>query len=192
MAVYGYARVSSKSQEDGFGLEVQRGKLVEAGAERVFEDVFTGTTMDRPAWDEVDALLAEGDTLVVAKLDRIARTASGGCAAVRDLVDRGVSVRVLNMGLVEDTPVGRMMLTVMFAMAEFERDMIVERLSEGKAAAKLKEGYREGRPRADIDGERFAELRAAVAAGAITVREAASALGVSESTWRRRCADAAA
>lgn len=192
MAVYGYARVSSKSQEDGFGLEVQRGKLLEAGAERVFEDVYTGTTMDRPAWDEVESLLSEGDTLVVAKLDRIARTAAGGCAAVRDLVDRGVSVRVLNMGLVEDTPVGRMMLTVMFAMAEFERDMIVERLSEGKAAARLKEDYREGRPRAEIDAALFAELRDMVAAGEITVVEAAAALGVSESTWRRRCADVAA
>lgn len=192
MAVYGYARVSSKSQEDGFGLEVQRGKLVEAGAERVFEDVFTGTTMSRPAWDELEALLCAGDTLVVAKLDRIARTASGGCAAVRDLVDRGVSVRVLNMGLVEDTPVGRMMLTVMFAMAEFERDMIVERLSEGKAAAKLKDGYREGRPRTEIDAERFDELRGMVAVGAVTVRDAARRLGVSESTWRRRCADVGA
>lgn len=192
MSVYGYARVSSRSQEDGFGLEVQRAKLLEAGAERVFEDVFTGTTMDRPAWDELYPMLACGDTLVVAKLDRIARTASGGCAAVRELVDRGVSVRVLNMGLVEDTPVGRMMLTVMFAMAEFERDMIVERLSEGKAAARLKEGYREGRPRAEVDAELFAELRGMVSCGEITVREAASALGVSESTWRRRCADAAA
>lgn len=192
MTVFGYARISSRSQEDGFGLEVQRGKLMEAGAERVFEDVFTGTTMDRPAWDELYPMLGAGDTLVVAKLDRIARTASGGCAAVRDLVDRGVSVRVLNMGLVEDTPVGRMMLTVMFAMAEFERDMIVERLSEGKAAAKLKEGYREGRPRAEIDDGLFAELREAVGSGAVTVRDAARRLGVSESTWRRRCADVGA
>ena len=192
MAVYGYARVSGRSQEDGFGLEVQRRKLAEAGAERVFEDVFTGTTMDRPAWDELDGLLAAGDTLVVAKLDRVARTAAGGCAAVRDLVERGVSVRVLNMGLVEDTPVGRMMLTVMFAMAEFERDMIVERMAEGKALARAREGYREGRPRAEVDAALFADLREKVGAGEMTVREAARELGVSESTWRRRCADAAA
>lgn len=188
MTVYGYARVSSRSQGDGFGLEVQRAKLLAAGAERVFEDVFTGTTMDRPAWDALDALLEAGDTLVVAKLDRIARTAAGGCAAVRDLVDRGVSVRVLNMGLVEDTPVGRMMLTVMFAMAEFERDMIVERLAEGKAAARSRPGYREGRPRAEVDAGRLAELRGLVDAGEMTARAAAAELGVSESTWRRRCA----
>lgn len=167
-------------------MEVQRAKLREAGAERVFEDVFTGTTMDRPAWDELDALLCGGDTLVVAKLDRIARTASGGCAAVRDLVDRGVSVRVLNMGLVEDTPVGRMMLTVMFAMAEFERDMIVERLSEGKAVARQREGYREGRPRAVIDEGELVELCGKVDAGEISGREAARRLGVSDATFRRR------
>ena len=184
--MYGYARISSRSQEDGFGLEVQRAKLRDAGAERVFEDVFTGTTMDRPAWDELNALLGGGDTLVVAKLDRIARTAQGGCAAVRDLVDRGVSVRVLNMGLVEDTPVGRMMLTVMFAMAEFERDMIVERLSEGKAVARQREGYREGRPRAVIDEGELRELCGKVDAGEISGREAARILGVSDATFRRR------
>lgn len=190
--IYGYARVSSRSQEDGFGLEVQRAKLRDAGAERVFEDVFTGTTMDRPAWDELCGLLAAGDTLVVAKLDRIARTAAGGCAAVRDLVERGISVRVLNMGLVEDTPVGRMMLTVMFAMAEFERDMIVERLADGKAEARQRDGYREGRPCANVDEELFADLREKVGAREITVKEAARTLNVSESTWRRRCADVAA
>lgn len=184
--VYGYARVSSRSQEDGFGLDVQRSKLVEAGAERVFEDVFTGTTMDRPAWDELCAALSAGDTLVVAKLDRIARTASGGCAAVRDLVDRGVSVRVLNMGLVEDTPVGRMMLTVMFAMAEFDRDMIVERLSEGKAAARSKPGYREGRPPKELDEGLFDELRPRIETGELSRRRAAEMLGVSARTLGRR------
>lgn len=184
--VYGYARVSSRSQEDGFGLDVQRSKLVEAGAERVYEDVFTGTTMDRPAWDELCAALSAGDTLVVAKLDRIARTASGGCAAVRDLVDRGVSVRVLNMGLVEDTPVGRMMLTVMFAMAEFDRDMIVERLSEGKAAARSKPGYREGRPPKEFDEGLFDELRPRIETGELSRRRAAEMLGVSARTLGRR------
>lgn len=182
--IYGYARISSKSQEDGFGLEVQRKKLEEAGAQRIFEDVFTGTKMNRPAWDELCSLLIEGDTLVVAKLDRIARTAIDGCIAVRNLVDRGVSVRVLNMGLVENTPVGRMMLTVMFAMAEFDRDMIVERLADGKAVAKQKPGYREGRPKVIIDEEKYVELYRLVEQNQITNKEAASRLGVSEGTWR--------
>ena len=182
MAVYGYARVSSRGQADGFGLDVQREKLLAAGAGEVREDVFTGTEMHRPAWDALMGELKAGDTLVVAKLDRIARTAAGGCEAVRSLVERGVSVRVLNMGLVEDTPVGRMMLTVMFAMAEFERDMIVERMADGKAAARAVPGWREGRPRAELDPD----VVARVAAGELPAREAARRLGVSESTVRRR------
>lgn len=184
--IYGYARISSKSQEDGNGLEVQRRELSEAGAERVFEDVFTGTTMHRPQWDELDSLLADGDTLVVAKLDRIARTASEGCAAVRELVERGVTVNVLNMGVVSDTPVGRMVLTVMFAMAEFERDLIVERLSAGKAVARQREGYREGRPRAALDEGLFEELCEKVDSGELSKCSAARQLGVSERTFRRR------
>lgn len=188
--IYGYARVSSRGQAaDGNGLDVQRSKLLDAGAERVFEDVFTGTTMDRPAWDELDGLLVSGDTLVVAKLDRIARTASGGCDAVRALVERGVSVRVLNMGLVEDTPVGRMMLTVMFAMAEFERDMIVERMAEGKAVARSRDGYREGRPRVVVDEGEFAEVCAMVDSGEISGREGARRLGISDATFRRRMSE---
>lgn len=186
MTVYGYARVSSRSQEDGFGLEVQRAQLVAAGAEKIYEEVYTGTTMDRPKWDELFSLMVPGDTLVVAKLDRIARTASGGCAAVRDLVERGIAVRALNMGLVEDTPFGRMVLTVMFAMAEFDRDMLVERMAEGKAAARKRPGYREGRPRLVIDEEAFSKLARMHAAGKISGREAARRLGVSERTWRRR------
>lgn len=189
MTVYGYARVSSKSQEDGFGLEVQRAKLVEAGAQEVFEDVFTGTTMERPAWDALDSVLADGDTLVVAKLDRIARTSSGGFEAVKALLARGVAVHILNMGLVDDTPTGKLILNIMFAFAEFERDMIVERLAEGKAAARQREGYREGRPRAEMDAALFAELSAQVDAGEVSGREAARRLGVSDSTFRRRMAE---
>ena len=190
--IYGYARISSRSQEDGNGLEVQRRKLVEAGAERVFEDVFTGTTMNRPAWDELNGLLSEGDTLVVAKLDRIARTSSGGFEAVKELLSKGVSVHILNMGLVDDSPTGKLILNIMFAFAEFERNLIVERMAEGKEIARQRDDYREGRPRTTIDEDLFADLREKVKAHKMSVKEAASVLGVSESTWRRRCADVAA
>lgn len=190
--IYGYARVSSRGQAtDGNGLDVQRSQLVAAGAEAVFEDVFTGTTMDRPAWDELDAILACGDTLVVARLDRIARTAPEGCEAVRSLLDRGVSVRILNMGLVEDTPVGRMMLTVMFAMAEFEHDLIVERMAEGKAVARRREGYREGRPRKKVSRTALATHRGLVEDGEETVADACRALGIGRTTWYKLLREAA-
>lgn len=190
--IYGYARVSTRGQAaDGNGLEVQRRLLRDAGAELVREDVFTGTTMDRPAWDALVAELRAGDTLVVCKLDRVARTAPEGIEAVRSLVDRGVAVRILNMGLVEDTPMGRMMLTVMFAMAEFERDTIVERMAEGKAVARTREGYREGRPRKAVDSGRVADLRGMVESGDMTATAAARELGVSRATWYRLVREAA-
>ena len=187
MATYGYARVSSRGQAAyGGGLDAQRQMLAEAGATDIREDVFTGTTMGRPQWEALSRELRGGDTLVVTKLDRIARTALDGIATVRDLVDRGVSVRILNMGLVEDTPVGRLMITVMFGMAEFERDMIAERMAEGKAVARRREGYREGRPRKVGAGDpEVAAWLEAVRGHDATVAEACEALGIGRSTWYR-------
>lgn len=191
MAVYGYARVSSRGQATGGnGLEAQRRQLGQAGAARIYEDVWTGTTMDRPQWDELMQTVGPGDTIVVAKLDRIARTAPEGIETVRRLVEGGVSVRILNMGLVEDTPVGRMMLTVMFGMAEFERDMIAERMAEGKAVARAREGYHEGRPRKVAQAD-LAPWLERVGARECTVGDACAALGVGRSTWYRLAREAA-
>lgn len=192
MTMYGYARVSSRGQAtDGNGLEVQRRQLADAGATEIYEDVFTGTTMDRPRWDALMPLLGDGDTLVVTKLDRIARTAPEGITTVRDLVDRGVAVRILNMGLIEDTPMGRLMITVMFGMAEFERDLIAERMADGKAIARQREGYREGRPRKVVDADEFEALKAQVESGTITATAAAKRLGVGRTTWYKLVREAA-
>src|SRR5699024_2445219 len=90
--------------------------------------------------------IQKGDTLVVTKLDRLARSAMDGIKIIQQLFQQGVKVHVLNMGLVEDTPTGRLILSVMLAFAEFERDMIVERTQEGKAIAKQNPDFREGRP----------------------------------------------
>src|SRR5699024_2958147 len=75
-----------------------------------------------------------------------ARSAMDGIKTIKKLFEQGVKVHVLNMGLVEDTPTGRLILNVMLAFAEFERDMIVERTQEGKAIAKQDPDFREGRP----------------------------------------------
>ena len=79
-------------------------------------------------------------------LNFLARTTADGINTIKRLFENGIKVHVLNMGLVEDTPTGRLILNVMLAFAEFERDMIVERTQEGKAIAKQKEDFREGRP----------------------------------------------
>lgn len=186
---YGYARVSTRSQEAyGNGLDVQVSQLMSEGCDEVFSEAFTGTTMERPEWSRLMAAVKPGDTIVVAKLDRIARTSSGGFETVKSLLARGVRVHILNMGLIDDTPAGRLILNVMFAFAEFDRDMIVERMSEGKAAARQKEDYREGRPRIETPTETLLRLMAEEKAGK-TAKQCAEELGVSERTYRRRKAE---
>lgn len=146
--IYGYARVSTKGQaKDGNGLDVQKAALEAAGAEEIYEEAFTGTKKDRPVLNKLLNELQQGDTLVVTKLDRIARSASQGADLVKGLLEKGVTVRILNMGILDDTPAGKLVTTVMFAFAEFERDMIVERTQEGKAIARMNPNFREGRPR---------------------------------------------
>lgn len=149
MAIYGYARVSTKGQEkNGNSLEAQEKALAENGASQIFKDTFTGTKTDRPEFDKLKSQLKSGDTLIVTKLDRLARSASEGSKMVESFLNDGISVRILNMGLVDNTPTGRLILHIMFAFAEFERDMIVQRTSEGKAIARMKPGFTEGRPSA--------------------------------------------
>lgn len=145
---YGYARVSTKGQaKDGNSLEAQEKALREAGADKIFADVFTGTKADRPEFDKLLKELAEGDTLIVTKLDRFARSMMQGSELVSELIAKGVKVYILNIGLMDNTPASKLIRNIFFAFAEFERDMIVERTQEGKAIAKQNPNFREGRPK---------------------------------------------
>lgn len=146
--IYGYARVSTKGQaKDGNSLEVQEIALRSAGATEIYADAFTGTKSHRPELDKLMKLMQTGDTMVVTKLDRIARSATQGIELIQSLLDRGIIVHVLNMGLMDNTPTGKLIRNIMLAFAEFERDMIVERTQEGKAIAKQNPDFREGRPK---------------------------------------------
>lgn len=139
---YGYARVSTVSQD----LESQIKQLESEGCEIIYSEKFTGTKADRPKFNELLSVLAEGDTLVVTKMDRFARSTSDAIDTVKSLFKKGVRVHVLNMGIVEDTPTGRLIFNIMSSFAEFERDMIVERTQEGKVIAKQRADFKEGRP----------------------------------------------
>ena len=119
----------------------------EAGAEEIYADAFTGTKKHRPQLDKLLKVIQNGDKVVVTKLDRIARSATQGIALIDMMLDKGVTVHILNMGIMDNTPTGRLIRTIMLAFAEFERDMIVERTQEGKAIAKQKDDFKEGRPR---------------------------------------------
>lgn len=149
MALYGYARVSTAGQTNGNSLEDQKLKLINAGVpeENIIEECYTGTTTKRPLLDELISKMKEGDCLVCCKLDRLARNVAEGKTLIQNLRQRNIDIHILNMGKFDDTPTGHLLQTMMLAFAEFERDMIVTRTQEGKAIARTRAGYHEGRPR---------------------------------------------
>lgn len=183
--IYGYARVSSKGQERyGNSLQDQQAQLTNAGCTEIYCDSFTGTKMDRPQFSALMSKLQPGDTLTVTKLDRFARTAADGAKTVQGLIDRGIAVHVLNMGKADNTPMGKLLTTVMFAFAEFERDMIVERTATGRAVAKANNpDWREGRKAIELDQETIQKFRQKQKGGEMTVAEICVELGISRATW---------
>ena len=180
--IYGYARVSTAGQKDGNSLEAQERALREEGAIEIYKESFTGTKKDRPILNELLTKLKAGDTLVVTKLDRMARSAIAGAEIVQELLDRGVKVDILNMGRLDNTPASKLVRQIFFAFAEFERDMIVERTQEGKAIAKTKEGYKEGRPQkySKIQLDHAMELRKEY-----SIKKGSEMTGISEATIKR-------
>lgn len=148
MAIYGYCRVSSKGQaREGNSLEAQEEQLRCNGATEIFKESYTGTKLDRPELNKLLQLLKEGDTLMVTKLDRVARSLSQGSELVNSLLEKGLKVNILNIGIMDNTPASKLVRNIFFSFAEFERDMIVERTQEGKAIARTKKGFKEGRPK---------------------------------------------
>lgn len=145
--IYGYCRVSTKGQaKDGNSLEAQASAVKAAGADMIYSDAFTGTKKDRPELNKLLSVINKGDKLIVTKLDRIARSATQGAELIQSLLDKGITIHILNMGVLDNTPTGKLIRTILLAFAEFERDMIVERTQEGKAIAKEKPNFKEGRP----------------------------------------------
>ena len=178
--IYGYARVSTKGQAaNGNSLEDQQKLLEDSGCTDIVVEQFTGTTTHRPKFDTLIEKLQTGDTLKVTKLDRFARTAGEGSILVKSLLERGISVHILNMGLIDNTATGRLMMNVLLSFAEFERDMIVERTQAGKAIARTKEGYHEGRPK--TDSKRLAHAVSLIEGGT-TYKQAVEMTGLSKST----------
>lgn len=180
--IYGYARVSTKGQaKDGNSLDCQESTILQQYPTAVIiNESYSGAKV-RPAFTVLLDKLAAGDILAVTKLDRFCRSTKEGLEYIDSLMKRGVKIHILNMGLIEDTPMGRMMITNLLAFAEFERAMILERTSEGKERAKLNENFVEGRP--PIKKEPVVECYKLVQDGLISVTEAVKRLGISRSSW---------
>lgn len=175
MAQVGYKRVSSADQNTARQLD---GVVLD----EVFEDRVSGATTERPALQEMLRFVRKGDTIHVHSIDRFARSLKDLLELVEDLKARGVELRFHKEGLVftsEKNPTQDLMLSMMGAVAQFERSMIRERQAEGIAKAKAAGVYKGRRKAVDDDA-----IRAAVAGG-LSFRKAAEGLDVSLSTVQR-------
>ena len=146
--IFGYARVSTNFQaRDGNSLEAQINSLKEAGAEKIFSDVFSGSKNSRPELDKLLKIIQSGDKLIITKLDRIARSVIHGIQLIENFSNKGVIIDVLNMGIIDSSPTGKLIRNIMLSFAEFERDLIMQRTIEGKIVARQNPDFRDGRPK---------------------------------------------
>ncbi len=183
--IYGYARVSSIGQaRDGNSLEAQHKALADRGCSEIYSEAYTGITTDRPELAKIISKIQKGDTLMVTKLDRFSRSATEGVALIKQLHEKGIIIEILNMGRADDTPMGRLMVTMLLAFAEFEHDQIIERLATGKAVAKAHGKRTDGRKAIEVPN--FEMYLQKQKEGHISVIDACNALGISKSTWYNR------
>lgn len=145
--IYGYAKANSNTLPTSKNsLQKQIEKLNEAGAEEIFSDVFTDTSAARPQLATLVKKLNPGDTIVITGFDKIANSLKFALKVVDFLKMKGVKIHVLNYGLIDESQTGGTRRNVLALFAEWEKEMVIQRTSEGKQRAKHKPGFREGRP----------------------------------------------
>jgi DNA invertase Pin-like site-specific DNA recombinase len=179
--IYGYSRVSSKGQDKyGNSSEAQEKLLRQNGATEIYYDSFTGMETDRENLNILVDKLQEGDILIVCKLDRLGRSLSKTSELINMLLDRGVTINILNLGVLSNDSVNTLLRNVLLAFAQFERDMIVERTQEGKEIARMREGYKEGRK--PVDMVKVTLVKTLVDSG-ISVVNACKEVGIGRATY---------
>lgn len=189
--IYGYCRVSTKGQAlYGNSLEEQKQQILSQypNAEIIVE-AYTAYKDKRPLFDELISKAVDGDVIVVTKLDRFCRSVTKGVPTLNVLYDKGVKLHILNMGIIENTPIGNLLFNVLQSFAQFERDMIVERTTNGKEIARMNPDYKEGKPRLEVDSVLFENVYYTWKSGNITAVEAMSQLGLKPNTFYRRVGD---
>lgn len=172
-AIVGYARTSTLDQVAGF--EAQLRELTAVGCTKLFQEQVSSVAKRQQLEACLD-YLREGDTLIVTKLDRLARNVAHLGQLVATLKAKGVSLRILDLGLDTSTPTGELILNMMGAVAQFERQMMLERQREGIAKAKADGKYRGRAPTAMRQAQRVHEL----AAEGLKRSDIAQKLGLSE------------
>ncbi|MBA2127578.1 DNA invertase [Hyphomicrobium methylovorum] len=139
----GYARTSTMEQEAG--LEAQIRDLQAAGCDRIYDEKVSSVAK-RPQLDKVLAMVRPGDVVVVTKLDRLARNVQHMGQIITQIEREGAGLQILNLGIDTTTPTGKLMLNIMGSVAQFEREMMLERQREGIAKAKAEGKYKGRKP----------------------------------------------
>ena len=182
MAVIGYERVSRLDQHP----EAQAARLREHGCARIFTDRgVSGMKASRPQWDKCLDHLRQGDTLVTVRLDRIGRSIANLIEVVQLLAEHGVDLIVLDQAIATTTPAGRLMFHVIGAIAEFERDLIVERTRDGLAAARERHGGQLPVRGPSIDPGKLDVARQLFERGDIPAKRIAEIVGISRASLYR-------
>ena len=177
----GYIRVSTIEQNEGRQIEALNG----AGAEQLYIDKASGKNANRPQLKEMLDHLRSGDIVITESISRIARNTRDLLGIVEELQRQGVEFVSLKESIDTTTPQGKFMLTVFAAMAELERESILERQREGIALAKAAGAYK-GRKPVEVNGDRFKGVCGRWRAGEITARSAMQELGLKPNTFYRR------
>lgn len=182
MANYGYARTSTLDQQ--YGFEDQIAVLQKAGCDKVYSEQVSATDMAaRREWAAMMASLKAGDIVTITKIDRAARSISDMVGITKALKDIGASIRILDMNIDTNTPTGALMLNIFSSVAQFEKDMMLQRQRIGIEAAKAKDKalplaertYRGAKPTARAKADAVMDL---LASGKRTKEEVAKELGI--------------
>ncbi len=177
----GYVRCSTIEQNEARQLKM----MEEQGAEKLFIDKASGKNTDRKAFKEMMAFVRAGDLVIVESISRIARNTRDLLSIVSDLTEKQVEFVSLKESIDTTTPQGRFMLTVFGALAELERENILERQREGIAIAKDAGKYK-GRKPLEVDEAHFRKLCSSWRAGEMTATAAMNELGLKPNTFYRR------
>lgn len=176
--VWGYARVSTVQQN----LDRQLDMLKRYGVEKIYKEKMTGTRRNRPELNRLLARMKQGDTVVIESLSRLGRSTKDLIELVELFEKRGVQLVSMKESIDTSTPVGKLLFTLMSAIAQFERDVIAERTNEGLVAARAR-GHKGGRPR--FDEQKLAQAVALYHDGQYSVREIEQRTGVKKATLYR-------
>jgi DNA invertase Pin-like site-specific DNA recombinase len=180
--IIGYARTSSVEQEAGF--EAQQRELKRMGCEKVFQEQVSSVAQRAQLEAAID-FVREGDSFVVTKLDRLARSITDLLQILQRLEKKHVEVKILNLGLDTSTPTGKLILTVLGGIAQFEREMMLERQREGIAKAKREGKYKGRQPLPEEKRDSIIRLGLA----GLKKAEIARQVGVGQATVYRELAD---